>query len=103
MNPHYKIIALAIAGLALAACSETAGDAPASSAALRTGSAADESTCLGAVAQQTQNTVTVLSSDFSQAGTAVTIGVGPQRAPWRCLIARGVVQEITSLSDEGYL
>lgn len=103
MNPRYTMFALAIAGLALAACSETTGDPSASSAPLRTGSSADESACLNAVARETGNTVTVISSDFSQAGTVVTIGVGSQRAPWRCLISRGVVQEVTSLTNEGYL
>ena len=100
MRRQTRMAALGIAGLALAACSETAGD---SSPPLRTGSSADERTCLNAVARETGNTVTVISSDFSQAGTVVTIGVGPQRAPWRCLITRGVVQEVTSLTNEGYM
>ena len=103
MNPFGKIAALCIAGLALAACSETTDTAQPSSEPLRTGSSADESTCLIAVGRETGNSVTILSSDFSQAGTIVMVGVGEQRAPWRCLIARGVVQEIMSMTDEGSL
>lgn len=34
---------------------------------------------------------------------AVTIGVGPNRAPWRCLVKRGNVAEFMSLTDEGKL
>ena len=103
MNPFGKIAALCIAGLALAACSETTDTAQPSSEPLRTGSSADESTCLSAVGRETANSVTILSSDFSQAGTIVMVGVGEQRAPWRCLISRGVVQEIMSMTDEGAL
>lgn len=89
------------AGLALAACSETADMAGSSAPAMRTGSAADESACLTAVAQQTANSVVVLSSEFSQANTLVMVGVGPQRAPWRCLVSGGVVAEVMSTVDEG--
>jgi hypothetical protein len=70
-------------------------------ATLRTGSSADETTCLKAVAAQTGNTVTILSSDFSQAATEVMVGVGAGKAPWRCLISGGKVQEITSMTNEG--
>jgi len=31
------------------------------------------------------------------------IGVGPQRAPWRCLVSKGVVAEVMSMTDEGRL
>ena len=102
--------ASAAATLALSACSDT-GSATAPSAslasvqapAMRTGSPADEAACMNAVRQQTGNTVVVTSSEFSQANTLVMIGVGPQQAPWRCLVSGGVVQEVMSMADEGSL
>ncbi|WP_256439264.1 hypothetical protein [Ensifer sp. ENS06] len=38
---------------------------------------------------------------MSQANTQVIIGVGPERAKWRCLVSRGKVAEVMSLTDEG--
>ena len=100
-------IAAILAAAALSGCDTTStANAPAvatPAAALRTGTPADENTCLGAVGAQTKNTGVVLSSDASQAGTEIIIGVGPQQAKWRCLIARGVVSQVTSLTDEGRL
>ena len=47
---------------------------------------AAEQACLRAVTTETNNPdVVLLSSSFSQAGTEVTVGVGPQRAPWKCI------------------
>jgi hypothetical protein len=69
----------------------------------RTGSASDEAACVSAVAAQTGNSVVVQSSDFSQANTEVRLAVGPQAAPWRCLVSGGVVAEVTSLTNEGTL
>lgn len=98
---------LAFAALVLGACSETTGDGggspPPSSDALRTGSPADEQACLNAVAAQTNNSVTVMSSEFSQANTLVMIGVGPELAPWRCLVSGGVVAEVSFTGSEGAL
>ena len=55
-----------------------------------------EQACLAAVSREANNgDVTVLSSEFSQANTVVMIGVGSQRAPWKCLVSNsGVVQEV---------
>jgi hypothetical protein len=48
--------------------------------------------------------VTVLGSEFSQAGTQVRIGVGPQRAPWNCIAySDGSTAGIESLTNEGTL
>ena len=45
-----------------------------------------EQACLRAVTIETNNPdVVLLSSSFSQAGTEVMVGVGPQRAPWQCI------------------
>lgn len=62
----------------------------------------DEQVCLQAVTQQTNNPdVVLLSSEFSQANNAVIVGVGPQKAKWRCLVKNGTVAEVMSLTDEG--
>jgi hypothetical protein len=64
----------------------------------------DKQACLQAVKKQSQNPqVVVLGAESSEANNSVTIGVGPNRAPWRCLVKRGVVAEVTSLADEGKL
>jgi hypothetical protein len=47
--------------------------------------------------------VVLLGSETSEANTVVTVGVGPQRAPWRCLVSGGVVAEVMSMTDEGRL
>ncbi|MDK3075288.1 hypothetical protein QO034_19585 [Sedimentitalea sp. JM2-8] len=48
--------------------------------------------------------VTPLGSGFSEAGTLVRVGLGPERAPWQC-IAYGdsTTAGIESLVDEGVL
>lgn len=95
-----KVSSLAMAVAALAGCIE---DTSVAAGALRTGSAADESACLSAVAGQTGNSVRVISSESSQADTLVMVGVGPQNAPWRCLVSGGVVAEVMSMTNEGSL
>jgi hypothetical protein len=64
-----------------------------------------EQACLAAVSNQANNgEVTVLSSEFSQANSVVMVGVGSQRAPWRCLVSNsGVVQEVMFAGSEGRL
>jgi hypothetical protein len=91
--------------LALSACSETTSQSTTSqSTALRTGSATDEQACELAVTRQTNNSdVVTLSSEFSQANTEVILGVGAQRAKWRCLVSGGRVAEVMSLTNEGAL
>ncbi|MGJ0397538.1 MAG: hypothetical protein ACR65U_15055 [Methylocystis sp.] len=44
-----------------------------------------------------------LSAETSEANINLTIGVGPNRAPWRGLVKRGIVAEVMSLTDEGKL
>ena len=57
-----------------------------------------------AVKRQTNTPkLVVLGVETSEANNSVTIGVGPNRAPWRCLVKRGIVAEIMSLTDEGKL
>ncbi len=61
--------------------------------------------CLAAVSKETgESDVAVLGSEFSEANSEVTVGVGQQRAPWRCLVSNdGKVSEVSSQSDEGKL
>lgn len=94
---------LFLAAASLAGCSSTETQQP-SSSALRSGSAVDETACERAVATATNNGDTVvLSSEFSQANTEVIVGVGNERAKWRCLVSNGRVAEVMSLTDEGAL
>ena len=88
----------------LAGCIETATQLPAAPA----GNSAEEaarSACLRDVTRTTGNfDAAVLSSSFSEAGTEVIVGVGPQRAPWRCIAYRdGSTAGIESLTNEGFL
>ena len=64
-----------------------------------------EQACLRAVTQTTNNPdVVLLESTYSEAGTEVIVGVGPQRARWRCIGYRdGTTGEVMSLTDEGRL
>jgi hypothetical protein len=66
--------------------------------------ARDKKACLRAVKAKTHNPkVTVLEAISSEANNTVTVGVGPQRAPWRCLVKRGHVADVMSLASEGAL
>ena len=61
--------------------------------------------CLAAVRQETgEADVAVLSTEFSEANSLVMIGVGAQRAPWKCLVSNdGQVAEVSFTGDEGKL
>ena len=64
----------------------------------------DEQACLQAVSHKTKNgDVVTLSVETSEANNLVMVGVGPQRAPWRCLVKHGKVAEVMSMTDEGGL
>ena len=64
----------------------------------------DEQTCLQAVSTETNNgDVVTLSVEESEANTLVMVGVGPNRAPWKCLSKNGAVAEVMSMTDEGAL
>jgi hypothetical protein len=96
----------AAALLILTGCTETTGDtrssAPAASSRMPSPA---EQACLRDVTRETNNPdVVLLSSAFSEAGTEVIVGVGPQRARWRCIAYRdGTTAGIISLTDEGAL
>jgi hypothetical protein len=64
----------------------------------------DEQACLQAVSQKTNNgDVVTLSTNTSEANNTVMVGVGPQRAPWKCLVKNGKVAGVSSATDEGAL
>ena len=92
-----RLLGAMLALCALSACVDDTGSAGAPSAA--------EQACLAAVSRSTNNgDVAVISSSFSQAGTEVIVGVGPDRAKWRCIAySDGSTDGIMSLTDEGSL
>ena len=62
----------------------------------------DEQVCLQAVSQETNNgDVVLLRTETSEANNAVIVGVGPQKAPWQCLVKNGVAAGVMSLTNEG--
>jgi hypothetical protein len=81
-----------------------AADKPSTADAAKSGDtpSKDEQACLQAVSIMTNNgEVMVLSTETSEANNVVIIGVGPNHAPWRCLVSKGVVAEVSSQTDEG--
>ena len=94
-----KIAAALAAAVTLAGCVEDTGETVSS-----TPTAAQQA-CLQRVSIETNNgDVAVLSSSFSQAGTEVIVGVGPQRAPWQCIAySDGSTTRPMSMTDEGFL
>ncbi len=89
--------------LGLSGCSETTGQSRPE--LTRQASSVAEGACLAAVRRQTNNNdLSIIGSEFSEANSLVMVGVGPQRAPWRCLVSNsGVVAEVTSVTNEGAL
>jgi hypothetical protein len=60
----------------------------------------DEQACLAATSRQTNNgDVAVLSTETSEANNTVYVGVGPQRAQWKCLVKDGKVAEVSSMGN----
>lgn len=98
MKIAIKLAAGVMFGALLSACVEDTG------AAISSPTPADQA-CLSAVAQTTGNSeVRVLSSEFSEAGTLVKVGVGPDAAPWQCIAySDGATDAIMSLTNEGSL
>ncbi|MBX9467695.1 MAG: hypothetical protein KL839_07540 [Rhizobium sp.] len=66
---------------------------------------AARSACLAAVSNTTNNgDVEIIEMIFSEANSQVTVGVGPTRAPWNCLVSNsGVVANVMSMTNEGSL
>lgn len=58
--------------------------------------------CSNALDAQTEGTIEVVASEFSQANSAVYMVVGPLRGPWRCLVANdGRGPELMFIGSEG--
>lgn len=80
--------AMLLGALLAAGCAAPGGPQPSAGA----GGGADgpasaaERACLEAVSQAAGGAqVTLLGSEYSQAGTFVRVGVGPDRSPWKCI------------------
>jgi hypothetical protein len=106
--PTKALIVTAFAAAALlvvSGCTETTGGTRSSAAAAPGTPSLAEQACLRDVTRQTNNPdVVMLSSSDSEAGTEVIVGVGNERARWRCIGYRdGTTAGITSLTDEGAL
>ena len=98
-----KLSAIALATAALAGCGGNP-DRPSNNGSSSSSMPSKaEQACLRDVTRTTNNPdVVLLDSSFSQAGTEVIVGVGPQRARWRCIgYSDGSTGGIMSLTDEG--
>jgi hypothetical protein len=103
LNRVIKFSTIALATAVLAGCGgnpDRPSDNSGSSSAMPSEA---EQACLRDVTRTTNNPdVVLLDSSFSQAGTEVIVGVGPQRARWRCIgYSDGSTGGIMSLTDEG--
>jgi hypothetical protein len=75
-----RIAGLAVIGFGLAGCVEE------TTTITTTAPTAAQQACLAAVSNAANNgDVVVLNSLGSEAGTQVTVGVGPTRASWNCI------------------
>lgn len=64
----------------------------------------DQQACLAAVSNKANNgTVKVLDATTSEANNTVIIGVGKEKAKWRCLVRNGKAADVKSLTSEGAL
>lgn len=84
----------------IAACDDTSSSETTSAVPT-----AAEQACLRDVTATTSNPeVVLLGSEFSEAGTSVRVGVGPDQAPWKCIAySDGTTDGIEFLGDEGAL
>ncbi len=101
MRPIYAPVVIAALLALPGGVSETSGASGSATAA----PTAAEQACLRDVTATTNNPdVTLISSDFSEAGTLVRVGVGPDRAPWQCIAyGDGTTAGIEFLGSEGTL
>lgn len=64
----------------------------------------DVDACEAAVMRETGSAqVRILRTEFPEANNAFIVGVGPNAAPWQCLISGGIVAGVMSMTDEGSL
>ena len=103
---HFSKPLVTAAAIALiAGCVESTGGSRHSTAPAPGTPSLAEQGCLRDVTNASNNPdVVLLSSSFSQAGTEVIVGVGPQQARWRCIgYEDGTTSSIMSMTDEGRL
>ncbi|MCZ0963119.1 hypothetical protein [Paracoccus benzoatiresistens] len=93
-----KTVLFGLAGLSPSACVEdtaveTVGATPTPA----------EPVCFAEVSRTANNgDVVLLGSGFSEAGTLVRVGVGEQRAPWKCIAySDGTTGGIEFMGSEG--
>lgn len=100
-----KTCVLALATATLAGCNGNGNTRPDSGHTRNSTPTLAEQACLRDVTRTTNNPdVMLLDSSFSQAGTEVIVGVGPQRARWRCIgYEDGTTAGIMSMTNEGGL
>lgn len=103
--------AMLICGSALlAGCQTDSPSQPTASPVPNVGFSADVTqvaidACRAALAQEAPGAeIEVTGTEFSQANSAVYMALGPQRAPWRCLVSNdGRVSEVMFMGSEGAL
>ena len=96
-----KLLAvLALGAFGLAACdADTGADMQAATSM----PSVQEQACLAGVSNEANNgEVSVLSSEFSEANSALFYRVGSNGAPWRCLVSNdGRGAEVMFMGSEG--
>ena len=104
-NRLIRLSAIALATAALSGCGSNPEQPSYSGMSSSAMPSEAEQACLREVTRTTNNPdVVLLDSTFSEAGTEVIVGVGPQRARWRCIgYSDGTTGEIMSLTHEGRL
>lgn len=105
MTNPMKFATIALAAAVMTGCAGSNGGSSSTGGPASGTPSQAEQACLRDVTRTTNNPdVVLLESNFSQAGTEVIVGVGPQRAPWRCIgYSDGTTDGIMSLTDEGRL
>jgi hypothetical protein len=85
-----------------APAAEAPAPAPAATMSSDVSDAAQQA-CLKAVTDETnESNVSVMSTEFSEANSVVMVAVGPDRAPWRCLVSNsGTVEEVMFTGNDG--
>ena len=103
-NRMIRLSAIALATAALTGCGSNP-EQPSNGGSSSAMPSKAEQACLRDVTRTTNNPdVVLLDSTFSEAGTEVIVGVGPQRARWRCIgYSDGTTGDIMSLTNEGRL
>lgn len=104
-----RFLTLLLGPVLIASCTTDDGNAPStmSAPALMDASVPQvaRDACLREVRRTTGNPdQSIIEMIYSEANSQVTVGVGPDRAPWQCTVSNsGVVAQVMSMTDEGVL